>query len=91
MGKLVISVFVTMSTTSFALASDETTGAPSLRKLVDEIEANGSALVHNGNSTVRLVRDRSQCSPGDQLVPIWINFADVRQHLTGYTCQAIVD
>ena len=86
-----IAAFAIMSTTSYALASEGRTAAPSLRKIVDEIEATGSALVHNGNSTVRLVRDQSQCALGEQLVPIWINFSDVRQHLTGYTCQPFVD
>jgi hypothetical protein len=63
----------------------------SLREIVDEIAARGSAVIHNGNVTVRLVRDQSQCVLGEQLVPIWINFADVRQHLTGYTCEPIID
>jgi hypothetical protein len=91
MRKSAIAVFAIMSMTSYALADDQITAAPSLRNIVDEIEANGSALVHNGNSTVRLVRDKSQCALGEQLVPIWINFFDVRQHLTGYTCQPIID
>jgi hypothetical protein len=91
MRKSAIAAFAIMSMMSYAFADDETTAAPSLRKIVDEIEANGSAIVHNENSTVRLVRDRSQCALGEQLVPIWINFADVRQHLTGYTCQPIID
>jgi hypothetical protein len=79
-------VFVLM--TSNAWADSELTASPSLRQIVDEVVAEGSALVHNGNSTVRLVRDQSQCAVGARLVPIWINFADVRQHLSGYTCQA---
>jgi hypothetical protein len=91
MRKSAVAAFAIMSMTSYALADDETTPAPSLRKIVDEIEANGSVLVHNGNSTVRLVRDKSQCALGEQLVPIWINFFDARQHLTGYTCQPIID
>jgi hypothetical protein len=86
-----ITAFAIVSMTSYASASDETPAAPSLRRTVDDIEANGFALVHNGNSIVRLVRDRSQCAPGEQLALIWINFADVRQHLVGYTCQPIVD
>jgi hypothetical protein len=91
MGNTAIALFAIMSMTSHALADDETTAAPSLRKVVDEIAARGSALVHNGSSTVRLVRDQSQCALGEQLAPVWINFADARQHLTGYTCQPIID
>jgi hypothetical protein len=91
MRKSAIAVFAIISMTTYASADDETTAMPSLRQIVDEIAASGSALVHNGNSTVRLVRDKSQCELGEQLVPIWINFADVRQHLTGYICQPIID
>jgi hypothetical protein len=86
-----IALFAIMSMTSHALADGETTATPSLRKIVDEIADTGSALVHNGNGAVRLVRDQSQCALGEQLTPIWMNFADVRQHLTGYTCQPIID
>jgi hypothetical protein len=86
-----IALFAIMSMTSHALADGETTATPSLRKIVDEIAERGSALVHNGSSTVRLVRDQKQCALGEHLAPVWINFADVRQHLTGYTCQPIID
>jgi hypothetical protein len=87
----VVATIVSVSVASSALASDGTTTSPSLRQIVDEVATKGSALVHNGNSTIRLVHDQSQCGPGERLAPIWINFFDVRQHLSGYTCQADIE
>jgi hypothetical protein len=69
-------------------AAEKATPSPPLRQIVDQVVVDGSAIVHNGDSTIRLVRDQSQCAPGEQLAPIWINFFDVRQHLSGYACRA---
>jgi hypothetical protein len=87
----VIAVAALIALTSYSYGGDAMTTTPSLREIVDEIAAKGFAIVHNGNATVRLVRDQSQCALGEQLAPVWINFADVRQHLTGYACQAFID
>jgi hypothetical protein len=73
-----IAIFAVISLTSHALADGEGAATPSLRQIVDEIAATGSALVHNGSSTVRLVRDQNQCALGEQLALVWINFADAR-------------
>jgi hypothetical protein len=86
-----IAIFAVISLTSHALADGEGAATPSLRQIVDEIAATGSALVHNGSSTVRLVRDQNQCALGEQLAFVWINFADARQHLTGHICRPIID
>jgi hypothetical protein len=86
-----IAITALISLTSYSYGSDAMTTTPSLRKIVDEVAAKGSAIVHNGNATIRLVRDQSQCALGEQLTPIWINFADVRQHLVGYTCEPFID
>jgi hypothetical protein len=86
-----IAITALISLSSYSFGGDAMTTTLSLREIVDEIAARGSAVIHNGNVTVRLVRDQSQCVLGEQLVPIWINFADVRQHLTGYTCEPIID
>jgi hypothetical protein len=86
-----IAITALISLTSYSYGSDAMTATPSLRQIVDEVAAKGSAIVHNGNATIRLVRDQSQCALGEQLAPIWINFADVRQHLVGYTCEPLID
>jgi hypothetical protein len=89
--RTIITITALVSLSSYSFGRDAMTTAPSLREIVDEVAARGSAIVHNGNATVRLVRDQSQCVLGERLALIWINFADVRQHLAGYTCQPIID
>jgi hypothetical protein len=37
-------------------AAEEATTSPPLRQIVDRVVIDGSAIVHNGNSTIRLVR-----------------------------------
>jgi hypothetical protein len=91
MRNITIAIIAMASMSSFAFASETTPSTPSLRQIVDEIEAKGFADVHNGDFTIRLVRDQGQCALGEELVPIWINFHDARQHLTGYTCQTHYD
>jgi hypothetical protein len=54
-----IAIFAIISMTSHALADGEVAATSSLRQIVDEIAATGSALVHNGSSAVRLVRDQN--------------------------------
>jgi hypothetical protein len=88
-----IAIIALVSMASPAIASNETTATPSLRQIVDQIAAEGSAIVHvDANRTVRLVRDQSQCALDEQLAPVWINFADVRQlHLAGYVCESLIE
>jgi hypothetical protein len=85
-----VAVIALVSMTSNVVAGGAP-NPPSLRQIVDEIAAKGFADVHNGDVTVRLVRDQGQCALGEQLVPIWINFHEARQHLTGYTCQTLIE
>jgi hypothetical protein len=87
----IVAQILSICVASSALASEELATSPSLRQIVDEIATTGSALVRNGNSTIRLVRDQRQCAPGEQLTLTWINFFDVRQHLGGYTCQPRIE
>jgi hypothetical protein len=87
MRETAITIIALVSMTSNVFAGSAPTPTPSLRQIVDEIAARGFADVHNGDITVRLVRDQSQCARGEELTPIWINFADARQHLTGYACK----
>ena len=91
MRRSVLATIFSVLVASSAFASDGVTTSQSVRQIVDEVVIRGFALVHNGNNTIRLVRDQSQCAPGEQLTPIWINFFDVRQHLSGYTCQANIE
>jgi hypothetical protein len=84
----IVAALFFVSTAPPAWAAEEATTSPPLRQIVDKVVVEGSAVVHNGDRTIRLVRDQSQCAQGEQFVPIWINFFDVRQHLSGYTCRA---
>jgi hypothetical protein len=88
---IAIAIVALTSMSSCALAGEPTTSTPSLRQIVDEIEAKGFIDVHNGDFTIQLVRDHGQCALGEDLTPIWINFHDARQHLTGWTCQTHYD
>ena len=61
-----IAIIALVSMASPAIASNEMTPTPSLRQIVDQIAAEGSAIVHvDANRTVRLVRDQSQCASID--------------------------
>jgi hypothetical protein len=88
-----IAIIALVSVASPAFAGNEMMTTPSLRQIVDQISAEGSAIVHvDANRTVRLVRDQGQCARGERLAPVWINFTDVRQlHLAGYVCETLIE